>query len=78
MVSISDVAHEAHVSKMTVSRVINHPEQVSPEIRKDVQRVISQLGYVQNRAGRALANNRHYNIAFILLDNVNEIEPYYA
>ena len=78
MVSISDVAHESHVSKMTVSRVINHPEQVSPEIRKDVQRVISQLGYVQNRAGRALANNRHYNIAFILLDNVNEIEPYYA
>ena len=78
MVSISDVAHEAHVSKMTVSRVINYPEQVSPEIRKDVQRVISQLGYVQNRAGRALANNRHYNIAFILLDNVNEIEPYYA
>ncbi|WP_439818721.1 LacI family DNA-binding transcriptional regulator [Weissella paramesenteroides] len=78
MVSISDVAHEAHVSKMTVSRVINHPEQVSSEIRKDVQRVISQLGYVQNRAGRALANNRHYNIAFILLDNVNEIEPYYA
>ncbi len=78
MVSISDVAHEAHVSKMTVSRVINHPEQVSDEIRSDVQRVISQLGYVQNRAGRALANNRHYNIAFILLDDVNEIEPYYA
>lgn len=78
MISLSDVARNAHVSKMTVSRVINHPEQVSLEIKTEVQRVIDQLGYVQNRAGRALANHRHYNIAFILLDNVNEIEPYYA
>lgn len=78
MVSLSDVARSAHVSKMTVSRVVNHPEQVSLEIRTEVQRVIDQLGYVQNRAGRALANHRHYNIAFILLDNVDEIEPYYA
>jgi DNA-binding LacI/PurR family transcriptional regulator len=54
MVSLSDVARSAHVSKMTVSRVINHPEQVSLEIRTEVQRVINQLGYVQNRAGRAL------------------------
>lgn len=78
MVSLSDVARSAHVSKMTVSRVINHPEQVSLEIRTEVQQVINQLGYVQNRTGRALANHRHYNIAFILLDNVDEIEPYYA
>lgn len=78
MVSLLDVAQAAHVSKMTVSRVLNHPEQVSPEILVAVQEVIKQLGYVQNRAGRALANNRHYNIAFILLDNIAEIEPYYA
>ncbi|TVV31156.1 LacI family DNA-binding transcriptional regulator [Weissella cibaria] len=78
MVSLLDVARAAHVSKMTVSRVLNHPDQVSPEIIADVQQVIAELGYVQNRAGRALANNRHYNIAFILLDDINEIEPYYA
>lgn len=78
MVSLLDVAQAAHVSKMTVSRVLNHPEQVSPEILVAVQAVIKELGYVQNRAGRALANNRHYNIAFILLDDIAEIEPYYA
>ena len=31
MVTLSDVAKEANVSKMTVSRAINHPEQVTPE-----------------------------------------------
>ncbi|OQJ80048.1 hypothetical protein BMS81_04265 [Leuconostoc pseudomesenteroides] len=32
MVNLNDVARKAHVSKMTVSRVINHPDQVSPEV----------------------------------------------
>ena len=78
MVSLNDVAKTAHVSKMTVSRVLNHPELVSLEIQEDVQQAILELGYVQNRAGRALANKRHYNIAFVLLDDIAEIEPYYA
>lgn len=63
---------------MTVSRVLNHPELVSLEIQEDVQQAILELGYVQNRAGRALANKRHYNIAFVLLDDIAEIKPYYA
>ncbi|WP_278341362.1 LacI family DNA-binding transcriptional regulator, partial [Lactobacillus acetotolerans] len=29
MVTLSDVAKAANMSKMTVSRVINHPEQVT-------------------------------------------------
>ncbi len=33
MTTLTDVAKEANVSKMTVSRVINHPEQVTPELR---------------------------------------------
>lgn len=78
MVSLADVANAAHVSKMTVSRVLNYPEQVSPEIIANVQQTIQELGYIQNRAGRALANHRHYNIAFVLLEDTNDIEPYYA
>lgn len=64
MVSISDVAKQAHVSKMTVSRVLNHPEQVSKEIFDTVQIAITELSYVQNRAGRALATNKSYTICF--------------
>ncbi|WP_270276172.1 LacI family DNA-binding transcriptional regulator [Weissella confusa] len=78
MVSLNDVAKAAHVSKMTVSRVLNHPELVSPEIKHDVKQAIAALGYTQNRAGRALANHRHYNIAFVILDDIDDIEPYYA
>jgi DNA-binding LacI/PurR family transcriptional regulator len=31
--TLEDVARKAHVSKMTVSRVINHPELVAPELQ---------------------------------------------
>lgn len=48
MVSLNDVAKTAHVSKMTVSLVLNHPELVSLEIQEDVQQAILELGYVQN------------------------------
>lgn len=34
MVTISDVAKQANVSKMTVSRVLNHPEQVRDDLKK--------------------------------------------
>lgn len=33
MVTLADVARRANVSKMTVSRVINHPEQVTDELK---------------------------------------------
>ena len=33
MITLNDVAKKANVSKMTVSRVINHPEQVRPEVQ---------------------------------------------
>lgn len=78
MVSISDVAKQAHVSKMTVSRVLNHPEQVSKEIFDTVQTAINELGYVQNRAGRALATNKSYTIAFVMLDEVAAVDPYFG
>lgn len=78
MVSINDVAKYAHVSKMTVSRVLNHPEKVSPEIQAEVMAAIDALGYVQNRAGRSLATNRHYAIAFVMLDQMDQVEPYFG
>lgn len=78
MVSIADVAKKAHVSKMTVSRVLNHPEQVSSEISDTVQRAINELGYVQQRAGRALATSRAYTISFVMLDEVSNVDPYFG
>ncbi len=48
MTTLSDVAKKASVSKMTVSRVINHPQQVTPELRKIVEKAMEQLNYHPN------------------------------
>ena len=45
MVTLADVARRANVSKMTVSRVINHPEQVTDELKKLVFAAMNELDY---------------------------------
>lgn len=78
MVNLNDVAQKAHVSKMTVSRVINHPDQVSPELMRLVQQAIKAVGYVPNQVARALVNQRQYVVRFLLLEDVSTVEPNYA
>jgi len=41
---------------MTASRAISRPEAVSPALRKVIEEAIAELGYVPNRAARALAS----------------------
>ena len=77
MVTLSDVAKEANVSKMTVSRVINHPEQVTKELRSLVEKAMKTLHYSPNSAARALAKNRTNVVKFIILENIDTTEPYY-
>lgn len=77
MVTLLDVAKRANVSKMTVSRVINHPEQVSEELQELVFDSMKALNYKPNAAARALANNRSNVIKVYILENVNTVEPYY-
>ena len=40
MATLNDVAKKANVSKMTVSRVINHPEQVTDELKELVFKIL--------------------------------------
>lgn len=54
MATLADVAKRANVSKMTVSRVINHPDQVSDELKMLVYSAMEALEYVPNYAARAL------------------------
>ncbi|WP_153059345.1 LacI family DNA-binding transcriptional regulator, partial [Streptococcus suis] len=42
MTTLADVARLANVSKMTVSRVINHPEQVTRELRLLVTKAMEE------------------------------------
>lgn len=54
-VTIQDVAREAGVSAMTVSRVINNGGNVRDRTRKQVQEAIERLRYSPNSAARSLA-----------------------
>ncbi|AIR67549.1 LacI family DNA-binding transcriptional regulator [Cedecea neteri] len=54
MASLKDVATLAGVSLMTVSRVINQAEHVSPATRERVQRAIDELNYVPDYSARKI------------------------
>jgi LacI family transcriptional regulator len=54
-VTIQDVAREAGVSPMTVSRVINSVGNVRPATRESVMEAIRRLRYAPNPAARSLA-----------------------
>jgi LacI family transcriptional regulator len=68
--TINDVARIAGVSKKTVSRVINRSPLLSADMRKRVEDVIAELGYIPNPQARALALRRNYLVGLIH-DNPN-------
>ncbi|HFU4059554.1 TPA: LacI family DNA-binding transcriptional regulator [Streptococcus suis] len=77
MTTLADVARLANVSKMTVSRVINHPEQVTQELRTLVTAAMEELHYKPNVAAKALAEKRTFIIQVIILEKMDDVEPYY-
>ena len=70
-VTIKDVARLAGVSSMTVSRVINRSERVSPETRQRVEQAIAELGYVPSRLARGLIRQKTGTLALIVPDVAN-------
>lgn len=57
-VTIREIADLAGVSVATVSRVMNGRNDVSPETRELVQRVVRERGYTTNRTARGLSAGR--------------------
>jgi DNA-binding LacI/PurR family transcriptional regulator len=78
--TLEQVAARAGVGRGTVSRVINGSPSVSPESKAAVERAISDLGYVPNRAARALAANRNDAIALVVPETETKLfaEPYFS
>lgn len=58
MSSLKDVAKEAGVAQVTVSRVLNGSENVRPKTRQKVEKAIKVLGYTRNRSARRLATKK--------------------
>ncbi len=68
---MADVAREAGVSLMTVSRVVNNKGEISEDTRQRIQAVIDRLGYRPSAIARSLATNRTATIGLVVLDNTN-------
>lgn len=70
-VTIRDVASQAGVSAMTVSRVINGSPDVNAKTRERVEQVIAELGYVPNNLARSLWQQTTGTIALVVPDIAN-------
>ncbi|MET8001136.1 GH1 family beta-glucosidase [Nonomuraea glycinis] len=64
--TLETVAARAHVSRATVSRVINGELSVSADARAKVLLAVKELGYVPNAAARSLVTRRTDTIALVL------------
>jgi DNA-binding LacI/PurR family transcriptional regulator len=78
--TLDQVAERAGVGRGTVSRVVNGSPQVSNEAREAVQRAIDELGYVPNRAARALVTQRTDSVALVVSESGDRVfgEPFFA
>ena len=70
-ITIREVADAAGVSIATVSRVLNAPARVNPDLCRRVTEAVDRLGYVAVGAARALASRRSGAIGALVptLDN---------
>jgi LacI family transcriptional regulator len=75
LVTIYDIAAQAGVSAMTVSRVINNTGKISDKTRAKVKRIMEQLGYVPNQTARSLVLHQT-RILFLLITDINN--PFYT
>jgi LacI family gluconate utilization system Gnt-I transcriptional repressor len=65
-VKITDVAAAAGVAPMTVSRVLNTPDRVSPETTARVRAAIEKLGYVPNLIAGGLSSRKSRMVAAVV------------
>ncbi|WP_261338345.1 LacI family DNA-binding transcriptional regulator [Rhizobium leguminosarum] len=70
---MTDVAREANVSAITVSRALRQPDIVSPEVRVRVKDAVDRLGYVPDLAARALASARTDIIGVVIPSVTNNV-----
>jgi len=70
-VTMSDVAREAGVSLMTVSRVVNDKGEISPATRQRVLAVIERLGYRPSGIARGLATRHTSTLGLVIPDVSN-------
>lgn len=71
--SLQDVADRVGVTKMTVSRFLRNPEQVSEALREKIARELESLNYIPNRAPDILSNATSHAIGVLLPSLTNQV-----
>ena len=70
-VNLKDLSKASGVSVGTVSRALNDKNEVSADTAKRIRQLAQELGYVPNRAGKALSAQKNLNTVGILLPSIN-------
>ena len=65
-IRMSDIAHHAGVSPMTVSRALREPATVSEKMRRKVDAAVREFGYLPNRIAGSLSSRRSNVVGLIV------------
>nr|WP_307772998.1 gluconate operon transcriptional repressor GntR [Providencia stuartii] len=71
--SLQDIADRIGVTKMTVSRFLRNPEQVSEVLRGKIAQAVEELGYIPNKAPDLLSNATSHAIGVLLPSLTNQV-----
>ncbi len=79
-VTLKDIAERVGKSVPTVSRALGNFGDISPDTRREVQRVAAEMGYVPSAAARRLQKQQADNIALILptTRNIRFSDPFFG
>ena len=72
-VTLKDLAKACGVSVGTVSRALNEKNEVSAKTSERIRKLAQELGYIPNRAGRALSAQKNINFIGVLLPSINSM-----
>jgi LacI family transcriptional regulator len=71
MVTLKQIAQEAGVSIMTVSKVMRDYPDIAPKTKERIRSIANQLGYVPDAAARSLRTRSTHTIG-VVLPNINQ------
>ncbi|MFT5880565.1 MAG: LacI family gluconate utilization system Gnt-I transcriptional repressor [Moritella sp.] len=71
--TLQDVADLVGVTKMTVSRYLRAPSQVSANMQKKISAALEELGYIPNRAPELLSNAKSHAIGVLVPSLTNQV-----
>jgi len=71
--TLQDIADLVGVTKMTVSRCLRDPSQVSDALRDKIQSAVEELGYIPNRAPDILSNAKSNAIGVLVPSLTNQV-----